>query len=82
MSNRQFGLAAILEKFNGKNYLCLYAFRTVDIISQFNMETRNELLKYERPEAGIVLLETEGEVLASSSAGATTEFIEEEIYEW
>ncbi len=46
------------------------------------METRNELLKYERPEAGIVLLETEGEVLASSSAGATTEFIEEEIYEW
>lgn len=46
------------------------------------METRNELLKYERPEAGIVLLETEWEVLASSSAGATTEFIEEEIYEW
>lgn len=46
------------------------------------METINELLMYETPTSELLCLETEGEVLASSGAGATTEFIEEEIYEW
>ncbi|MGM9791083.1 MAG: hypothetical protein ACI3Y4_01615 [Candidatus Cryptobacteroides sp.] len=43
---------------------------------------KNEQLCYEKPEAELVLLQPESAVLQASSAGASTQSLNEEDYEW
>ena len=43
---------------------------------------KNELKNYEKPMVEVVLLQPDGAMLQSSCAGASTQSLKEEDYEW
>lgn len=43
---------------------------------------KNELLCYEKPEAELVLLQPDSAMLQTSNAGASTQSLNEEDYQW